>query len=42
MTSEIARARDQAINETVATVCGVIAAHGVTHTSLDQVKAAIG
>ena len=42
MAPDIARARDQAIDETAAKVRGLIAAHGVTHTSLDQVEAAIG
>ena len=42
MTTDIAQARDQAIDESVVKVRGIIAAHGVTHTSLDQVKAAIG
>ena len=42
MTPDIARARDQAINETVAKVRGVSAAHEVTHASPDRVEAAIG
>ena len=38
MAPVITRAHDQAIDETVETVRGVIAAHGVTHTGLYQIE----
>ncbi len=41
MSSDIAQARGRAINETVATVRGIVSANGVTRASLDQVKAAL-